>query len=223
MRGLFVTGTDTAVGKTLVATALVRGLVSEGARVAVMKPIAAGAERTEEGLRNDDALALMKAANVPAPYCIVNPYCFAEPVAPHIAADRARIVIDIGRIGDCHAVLAAQSAYVLVEGAGGWQVPINEHQTMADVATLLKLPVLLVVALRLGCLNHAILTRRSIDAQGSAFAGWIANMAEPPMARLPENLATLERLMGTPPLAVVPHLPQGEIFELREAARLLMG
>jgi dethiobiotin synthetase len=222
-RGLFITGTDTGVGKTLVATALVRGLVREGRRVAVMKPIAAGAQRTAEGLRNDDALALMQVANVKAPYSSVNPFCLQAPIAPHIAARESGVTIDIGQIRDRYAALAAQSDWVVAEGAGGWLVPINDDQTVADIASALGLPVVLVVALRLGCLNHAILTKRAIDAQGIPFAGWIASTIDPAMPRRDDNLAALQHFLKTEPVAVVPYLAQqGETLELREAARLLM-
>jgi dethiobiotin synthetase len=205
--GYFVTGTDTGVGKTRVATGLTRDLVAAGRRVAVMKPIAAGAHRTPLGLRNEDAEALLRVANVPAPYVRVNPYCFEPPIAPHIAAKEAGVAIDIGKIAAEFQMLAAQADDVVVEGAGGWLVPINEAQTMADIALALKTEVVLVVGVRLGCLNHALLTRGAIERCGVPMVTWIANIIEPDMPRLAENLATLERLMGAPPLKVVPYDP----------------
>jgi dethiobiotin synthetase len=223
-RGFFITGTDTGVGKTLVARALVRGLVREGKRVAVMKPIAAGAMHTAEGLRNGDAVALMQVANVKVPYSSVNPFCLQAAIAPHIAARESGVTIDIGMIRGHYLALAAEADCVVVEGAGGWLVPINDEQTVADIAAALRVPVVLVVALRLGCLNHAILTRRAIEARGTRFAGWIASTVDPRMPRQDENLAALERFLGQPPLAVVPYLRrEQEVFELREAAHALIA
>lgn len=207
-RGLFVTGTDTDVGKTVIACALVRGLRALGGRVAVMKPVASGAVRTPLGLRNADAVALMAAAGSEAPYELVNPYCFEAPVSPHIAAKDARIEPDTILIRHNFDVLAAAADWIVVEGAGGWFAPINEHQTMADVAWSLSIPALLVVGLKLGCLNHAQLTRIGIEAHGVSFAGWIACGVDAEMARAPENVAALERLLGEPPLAVIAHDPQ---------------
>jgi dethiobiotin synthetase len=206
-RGLFVTGTDTGVGKTVIACALVRSLAARGERVGVMKPIASGGARTREGLRNEDALALMEASNIALPYPKVNPYCFEPPVSPHIAAKEAMIDIDIGTIRAEYAAIQAVSDRVIVEGAGGWLAPIGERDSMADLARALEAPALLVVGLRLGCLNHAELTYRAIGSSGVAFAGWIANALSDPLEREAENLATLERRLGSPPLAVVRHVP----------------
>lgn len=220
--GFFVTGTDTGVGKTHVAAALTRALVSRGLRVAVMKPIASGSEPTPGGLRNSDALALMSAANVTAPYEVVNPYCFLPPISPHIAAREARVAVDLALLRSRFDSLAAASDCVIVEGAGGWLAPIGEAATMADLAIALSLPVLVVVGLRLGCLNHALLTHESLRARGVSFAGWIANAIDPQFERLAENLATLTARLGTPPLAHVPYceLP-GIAADLTEAARKL--
>jgi dethiobiotin synthetase len=206
-RGLFVTGTDTGVGKTVIACALVRSLAARGERVGVMKPIASGGARTREGLRNEDALALMEASNIALPYPKVNPYCFEPPVSPHIAAKEAMIDVDIGTIRAEYAAIQAVSDRVIVEGAGGWLAPIGERDSMADLARALEAPALLVVGLRLGCLNHAELTYRAIGSSGVAFAGWIANALSDPLEREAENLATLERRLGSPPLAVVRHVP----------------
>jgi dethiobiotin synthetase len=203
----FVTGTDTGVGKTRIATGLTRDLVRQGRRVAVMKPVAAGARRTPEGLRNEDAEALLQAANVPAPYATVNPYCFEPPISPHIAAKEANTTIDIGTIAANLEILSAVADEVIVEGAGGWLAPISDTQTMADIASALSAQVLLVVGVRLGCLNHALLTRLAIESTGLRLGAWVANVIEPQMPRLTENLVTLERLMGRPPLKVVPYDP----------------
>jgi dethiobiotin synthetase len=218
-QGFFVTGTDTGVGKTVIAAALTRALAARGLRVAVMKPIASGSEPTPEGLRNADALALMAAASVAAPYETVNPYCFLPPISPHIAALERGTAIDLMLLRRRFDSLAAQADCVIVEGAGGWLAPISERATMAELALALSLPVLVVVGLRLGCLNHALLTRESIAARGATFAGWVANAIDPRFERTAENVATLTARLGAPPLAHVPLLERpGEPWELAEAA-----
>lgn len=218
-KGFFVTGTDTGVGKTVAAAALTRALIARGRRVAVMKPVASGSDPTPAGLRNSDALTLMAAANVRVPYEVVNPYCFLPPISPHIAAREAGATIDLALLRSRFDILAAASDCVIVEGAGGWLAPISERATMAELAAALSLPVLLVVGLRLGCLNHALLTRESLAARGTAFAGWIANAIEPHFDRAAENLATLIARLGEPPLAHVPFLERGEAApDLSEAA-----
>jgi dethiobiotin synthetase len=221
-RGVFITGTDTGVGKTVIAAALVRGLVARGLRVAVMKPVASGSERTSEGLRNEDALTLIAASNVAAPYERVNPYCFEPAISPHIAAEEARIAVDRTQIRSKFDLLMAASDRVVVEGAGGWLAPIGPRDTIADLAGALALPIVLVVGVRLGCINHALLTKLAIDSRGTRFAGWVANTIDPEMARPAENLATLTRLMGQPPLAIVPVLAPGSPpLALTEAAQKL--
>ncbi|HTX23031.1 MAG TPA: dethiobiotin synthase [Steroidobacteraceae bacterium] len=205
--GLFITGTDTGVGKTRTAVSVTRALARKGLRVGVMKPIAAGGTLTPEGPRNADALALMAAANVAADYALVNPYCLAAPIAPHIAATDERVSLDVARIARNFLELERRADCVVVEGAGGWLVPISDRQTMADLAQALDLPVLLVVGLRLGCLNHALLTAQAIEAAGATLIGWIANHLDPGFERMADNLATLERLLRGPPLAFLPHDP----------------
>ena len=245
-KGFFITGTDTEIGKTVVATALVRALVSRGLRIAAMKPVASGATRTPLGLRNDDALALMAVSNVEAPYERVNPYCFEPAISPHIAAEEADITIDLARIRHEFAALAARADCVIVEGAGGWLAPVGPRATMKDIANTLELPVVLVVGVRLGCINHALLTKLAIESHGARFAGWIANtgaaVTSPTgtlvhgssglahgsaglttaMPRLKENLETLTRLLGEPPLETVPTLaPGAPPLELVTAAAAL--
>jgi dethiobiotin synthetase len=223
-RGIFVTGTDTGVGKTVIACALVRALRDEGARVAVMKPVASGAFQSPGGLRSADALALIEAAGpgFSHAYRQVNPYCFEPPISPHIAAKEAGIDVDARMIRQQYEQLAAGADWVVVEGAGGWFAPINEHQTMADLAWALSVPALLVVGLKLGCLNHAQLTRLGVEAHGVPLAGWVVSGIDRHMARVEANLETLERLFGEPPLAVVPHLPAGiDAIALTEVARHL--
>lgn len=199
----FIAGTDTGVGKTHVAVALIRELVRQGRRVAAMKPVAAGADDTPSGLRNDDALRLADAANVTVPYERLNPFCLRAPVSPHIAAEEAGIVIDPLRITREYAAIASTADCVVVEGAGGWLTPIGATRTMEDIAMALALPVVLVVGLRLGCLSHAQLTARAVHASGLELAHWVANEIDPAFERRNENLATLSALLG-PPLAVLP-------------------
>lgn len=208
-RGIFVTGTDTGVGKTLVAVSLVRALVRHGVRVSVMKPVASGSEQTPLGLRNSDAQALVQAANVAAPYEVVNPYCYFPPISPHIAAEEAHMPVDLRVIAQCFRSQQSRADFVVVEGAGGWHAPISASQTMEALALSLDLPVLLVVAMRLGCLNHALLSRRAIEGSGARLAGWVANEPDPGFERRQDNLESLARLMDRAPLAVLPFQPDG--------------
>jgi dethiobiotin synthetase len=209
VNGIFVAGTDTAVGKTRVAVALVRALVRDGLDVAAMKPVAAGAEPTPEGLRNDDALALMRVANVPAPYARVNPYCAKLAASPHIALCGESISVDTAVIRQQFDLLAAEADFVVVEGAGGWYAPLDPLHTMADVARALELPVMLVVGLRLGCLSHARLTFEAVERQGLTLAGWVANHVQPHFEHASENIATLQRTLACPLLDIVPFNGQG--------------
>jgi len=201
-KGLFIAGTDTGVGKTRVAVSLIAGLAARGVRVAAMKPVAAGAELTPEGLQNEDARLLAAAANVRVAYAMVNPYCLRAPVSPHIAAEEAGIVIDPALIRTRYEALAAVADRVIVEGAGGWLAPIGAARTMEDVAVALGLPVVLVVGLRLGCLSHALLTARAIRASGLPIAHWVGNAIDPAFERSRENIATLSAALG-PPLATL--------------------
>ncbi|OGU52813.1 MAG: dethiobiotin synthase [Hydrogenophilales bacterium RIFOXYA1_FULL_63_33] len=198
-RGLFVTGTDTGVGKTRVAVALIQALRAHGLRVAAMKPVSAG---NAPGELNEDVIALLHAANVDADVQDVNPYAFAEPIAPHIAAELAGVRIELDVIAAAYSRLAAVADVVVVEGAGGWRVPLNEHEDMADLARRLGLPVVLVVGLRLGCLNHALLTAESIALRRVPWAGWVGNHIEPTMQLAAENLAALWTRLPGPCLGV---------------------
>ena len=216
--GVFITGTDTGVGKTVVAAALIRALAREGLRVAAMKPVAAGASMTAAGLRNADALALIAAANVTAPYETVNPYCFAAPLSPHIAARDAGIAVDIELLRQRFDELKSAADCVVVEGAGGWLTPISAGASMADVAAALTLPALLVVALKLGCLNHTFLTVRALAARGVPLAGWVGNSIDPAFERAADNIGELEMRLQ-PALAIVPYASHApEALELPSAA-----
>lgn len=203
-RGFFITGTDTGVGKTLVTVALTRALVARGLRTAVMKPVAAGVVQTPQGPRNDDALELSAASNVQAAYEDVNPWLFNTPASPHLAARHEGKSISHEKILIAQRRLAGSSDILLVEGAGGWFAPISATATMADIAEKLALPVILVVGLRLGCLNHALLTREALRSQGLHFAGWIANKLATEMPLADANIETLESRFGMAPMAVVP-------------------
>jgi dethiobiotin synthetase len=208
--GLFITGTDTEVGKTVVARLIVRSLVASGVRVAVMKPVAAGGFMTADGPRNEDALGLLADSNVALPYETVNPYCLAAPVSPHLAARDSGVTIELPRIREKFGTLEGRADWVIVEGAGGWLAPLNDSEFIADLAAALALPVLLVVGLRLGCLNHALLTVAAIRQRRLILAGWIANQIDPDFARVPDNLATLERHIGMAPIATLSHDPAGQ-------------
>lgn len=200
-RGFFVTGTDTGVGKTLVACALLHAFASRGLRAVGMKPVAAGAEWRDGVLINDDVAQLMAASNVTAPRELINPYCFEPPIAPHIAASLAGVEISINRLLTCFDQLAVRAERVIVEGAGGFCVPLNARETSADLAQRLALQVVMVVGMRLGCINHALLTAEAIRARGLLLAGWIANHIGPAMAQADANVATLRErlsLMGAP-------------------------
>lgn len=198
-RGLFVTGTDTGVGKTFVAVAVVTSLAASGYRVAAMKPVAAGIAPGE--VVNADVAALAAAANVAAAPGDVNPYAFADAVAPHIAAERAGVAIDVGHCAAAYRRLAAGADAVVVEGAGGALVPLGPGTDMLDLAVALGLPMLLVVGLRLGCINHALLTALAVRARGLDLAGWVANRIDPTMAAADANVHALESRLGAPLVA----------------------
>lgn len=205
-RGFFITGTDTDVGKTWVAAGLLRALQAYGYSTAAIKPVACGCISTEQGLRNDDALVLMRQVSVNLPYEVVNPYAYAAPIAPHLAAQAAGQRIDITRIKtQCESVLR-QADYVIVEGVGGWKVPLNERETTIDLAAALGLPVIVVVGMRLGCLNHALLCFESITCHGMVLAGWVANAMAPQFREIQENTVALRERVEAPLLGTIPHL-----------------
>jgi len=202
-RGIFVAGTDTGVGKTLVACALLHGLAKSGLRAVGMKPVAAGAHSRRGIWFNDDVEQLRAAANVDAPRQMINPYCFAPPVAPHIAAMEAGSSVSMAVIARNYARLAVLCDRVVVEGVGGLLVPLGPRLSAADIPGRLNLPVVLVVGLRLGCLNHTLLTVEAVQQRGLRLAGWIANAIDPRMARRAENLDALCRRVPAPLLGIV--------------------
>ena len=213
MRGFFVTGTDTGIGKTRVSAGLLQALSKAGLKTAAMKPVASGAELTPEGLRNEDALALQQAASLKRDYALVNPYCFAPPVAPHLAAREAGVEIELETLRAAYHGLCRGADAVVVEGVGGWQVPLAPGLELPDLAREFELPVLLVVGMRLGCLNHALLTARAIRADGLELAGWVANAVDPDFQRPEANLATLDAELGAPLLARLGYAPRAPLAE----------
>ncbi len=202
--GLFITGTDTGVGKTRVATALLRAFARRGLRAVGMKPVAAGCERIDGALVSEDVAALVAASNVNLPVDLINPYRFQAAIAPHLAAELAGETISLQKIRDAYVVLAARADRVVVEAAGGFLVPLNEHEDFGDLARLLELPVLLVVGMRLGCLNHALLTAEAVQRRGLQFAGWVANRLDAQMPAFEQNVHALRERLGVPLLGTIP-------------------
>lgn len=211
LSGFFVTGTDTGVGKTLVSCALLHAFAAASLRTVGMKPVTAGCDAAGD---NEDVTALMAASSVAAPAALVNVYRFAPPIAPHLAAAEAGEHIALARIEDAYRALALLADVVIVEGVGGFCVPLNAHEDTADLAVRLGLPVILVVGLRLGCLNHALLTAQAIRARGLALAGWVANAVDPSMERADANVSTLESRLAAPLVARVPFMTSPAALQL---------
>lgn len=199
----FITATDTDAGKTYIASALVQHFARQNINSIGMKPIAAGCELISGVLQNSDVHQLTKASNVEAPLRLINPYAFAPPIAPHIGAQQAGVEIALAPIQQAFTQLCQLADVVIVEGAGGFLVPLNDHQTMADLAVSLQIPVILVVGMRLGCINHALLSIQAIQACGLTLAGWVANQIDPDMAMLAENIQTLKQRIHAPCIAEV--------------------
>lgn len=196
MSGLFITGTDTGIGKTFVSSLIMTLLINKGFKVVGMKPVASGAEIIDGVLKNQDALDLISAANVEVDYTTVNPYVFKPAVSPHIAAGQAGIDIELQTIKKNFQLLQQKADVVVVEGVGGWYAPLSFKTTIADLAEALQLPVLLVVGMRLGCLNHALLTARAIQRSGLPIAGWVANHLEKDFMFETENMNTLQNMLS---------------------------
>jgi len=206
-RRYFVTGTDTGVGKTRCAAALCHALAARGLAVAAMKPVASGCERTADGLRNEDALALKAAMSVHADYHEVNPYAFEPAIAPHVAAARAGVLIDLQVLDRAFSSLSKRSEVMVVEGAGGWRVPVSDEVEFADLALRWSLQVILVVGLKLGCINHALLTQESLMQRRLPFAGWVCNRIDPDMPEAQASIDTLRRRLVAPCLGELPWAP----------------
>jgi len=211
-RAYFLTGTDTGVGKTLAACALLYAAAAQGARTLGMKPVAAGG--------SEDVDALVTASSVAAPRQCVNPYLLREPLAPHIAARRDGVVIDIVHIARCFEELRGLADFIVVEGVGGFRVPLDDSRDSADLAVSLELPVILVVGLRLGCISHTLLTAEAVRARGLSLAGWISNQVDATMACVQENIAALRARLDAPLLGSVPHLATPDAARVAEMLTL---
>ena len=213
----FLTGTDTEIGKTFITCALLHRARAEDLRAAGLKPVAAG---TDDAGHNEDVEQILAASNVKLPREIVNPYCFQTPIAPHIAAAEAGIEINFSTITQSCDMARRLTDLLIVEGVGGFCVPLSVDRSSADLAIELGLPVILVVGMRLGCINHALLSVEAIAARGLILAGWVANQIDPAMSHFAENLATLRHLLPEPLLGVVPHNPAGGAAGAAEFLRL---
>jgi dethiobiotin synthetase len=213
---LFVTGTDTGIGKTFSSCVLLHALRRHGGTAVGMKPVASGCERTPQGLRNEDATALL-AASVPTPgYDDLNPFALEQPLAPEIAAAEAGVQLSLAPIEAAFARLRASADTVVVEGVGGWLAPLSATLDQSDLVQALKLPVVMVVGLRLGCLNHARLTAEAIAARGAHCIGWIANEVDPAMARRDENVALLKARLPMPCWGRLPYVPGADPASLAD-------
>lgn len=214
-KSYFVTGTDTGVGKTTVACALLAAAKARGLTTLALKPVASGCEETSEGLRNSDALALQATMTVPLSYPEINPVALPAALSPHLAAAAAGRRLTLAQIaGFCRGGLMHKADLKLVEGAGGWRVPISDRELMSGLPKQLGIPVILVVGMRLGCINHAVLTAEAILKDGVKLAGWVANVVDPDMAALEGNLQTLQGMLPAPCLGVLPWAPGKAVVEL---------
>lgn len=215
MNKFFIAGTDTDVGKTLIATALLVAAENEGLSTLAMKPLAAGCQQTADGLRNNDALMLQQHMTLPLSYQQINPIAFEAAIAPHIAAERLGKRLTVSQLtGFCRGVLMNKVDLALIEGAGGWRLPLNRAETLAGLVKELKLPVILVVGLRLGCINHSLLTAEAIARDGVPLAGWVANQLDAEMDCMTENIAAIADRLAVPCLGVVPFLQKPSAEEV---------
>lgn len=210
-RGFFVTGTDTGIGKTFASCALLQAFAKSGHSVGAMKPVAAGCEQTAAGWRNDDALQLMQHSNIELGYKQVNPIALSPPIAPHLAIKEADKAVTIAQLASHFDQIKNRAEYFIVEGAGGWLVPLNENESMADIPEAFGLDIILVVGIRLGCINHALLTAAAIEQSGNHLAGWVANIIDPSMLMLEKNILTLRESIKAPLLGTVPHMDTREL------------
>lgn len=220
MSSFFVTGTDTGVGKTFASTVLLHALRTQGQRAMGMKPVASGCEYTPQGWRNEDALALQAASDPRPPYDDLNPVALPEPLAPEIAAREAGMDIRLSSLLAAFVRLRAQADVVVVEGVGGWAAPLSSTLDQHHLVRALELPVVMVVGLRLGCLNHARLTARAIVDDGAKLLGWIANDIDPHMARQDENFELLKRRIQAPCWGRLPHAPGADAADFADRLRI---
>lgn len=203
MKGIFITGTDTGIGKTYFTLACIRALQASNIKTTAMKPIASDAEMVDGKLRNDDAVLIQQALNYSVAYDLINPYVFALPVSPHIAAKQVGVEIDLQFIQKKYAQLADSAEFSIVEGIGGWLTPISARQTVADLASVINLPIILVVGIRLGCLNHAMLTVQSIAQSGLKLQGWVANCIDPNANFIQEQIHSIASFIGMAPCSTL--------------------
>jgi len=220
MTAFFITGTDTEIGKTFVTCTLLHAVRATGLTALGMKPVAAGAEMVKGEFINEDAARLRAAGSFDPGLALLNPFCLASPIAPHIAAAEEGVAIEPGKIQEAFAALTEQADVVLVEGVGGFRVPLGEDYDTAELARDLGLPVILVVGMRLGCINHALLTAEAIAARGLSLAGWVANQIDPAMLRFEQNLEALARRMPAPLLGIVPFQPDGNAATAASSLKL---
>jgi len=219
-KNYFITGTDTDCGKTLIAQSLLLKANQKGLRTVGLKPVAAGAEPAEEGLQNTDALALQQMASEKLSYSQINPVVFSAAVAPHLAAKQEGRRVTVSSLaGFVRGAMMHPADFRIIEGAGGWMVPVNDHEALSALPKLLDLDVILVVGMKLGCLNHALLTARAIRQDGLTLAGWVATQTDPNMQLMEENVASLRNMLGAPCLGVIPyqqHISPTDVVDLIE-------
>ncbi len=218
--GYFITGTDTGCGKSEITLALMQLLQAQGRSVLGMKPVASGAVVTAEGLRNDDAVRIQQAGSRQMPYSTVNPYCYQPAIAPHLAAAQQGEDIRFEQIQASYQKLAAVADMVLVEGVGGWRVPLGSDGDVAALGVALDLPVILVVGMRLGCINHALLSAAAISNSGLQLAGWVANQIEPEMEEIDSNIATIKQYIEAPLFGTVPYLEPVSVAAIAQCIAL---
>ncbi|WP_060512165.1 dethiobiotin synthase [Pseudomonas sp. NBRC 111124] len=217
----FIAGTDTDVGKTTIAAGLLHAARLQGLSTLGAKPVASGCTMTPKGLRNSDAQALIDESSIKLAYEEVNPFAFEPAIAPHVAAREAGVALEVTVLSKTmRHVLEQEADFTLIEGAGGWRVPLSNHANLSDLAIALKLPVILVVGVRLGCINHALLSAEAIARDGLQLAGWVANIIEPRTSRLEENLASLAERLPAPCLGRVPKLKQATADAVAEHLHL---
>ncbi len=220
MFSIYVTGTDTGIGKTLASCALLHALRGHGLRAAGMKPVASGCERLDAEWRNADALALQAAGEPGVAYADINPFALEHPLAPELAARDSGVEVSLLPILAAHARVADNADALIIEGVGGWAAPLSASLMQADLVRALRLPVLLVVGLRLGCLNHALLSAHAIAADGAHLAGWIASHVDPDMARVEDNIEMLRARLPAPCWGVLPHAPDADPVAMARHLRI---
>jgi len=214
MSVIFVTGTDTGVGKTLISKVLIDHFVATGLQVSAMKPVASGARKTPSGLRNEDAEILLNSINTPFSYAQINPYVFEAPIAPHIAAEENNRMVEISVLDKAFDALVSASDKVIVEGAGGWQVPLNQEVRFADWVGEKQWPLIMVVGIRLGCINHALLTYLDILQKKNPLLGWVANVIDSEASHVDKNIEYLERHIERPCLGKIPFYTQPDVADI---------